>query len=78
LTDAPRTYGRIENIGGNFLMADGSVRWIAADVAEEVLAKQRGSNLAGDDAEKLRIQRPISFPYPADPREPWLDLKTDR
>jgi hypothetical protein len=75
LTEAPRTYGRIENIGGHFLMADGSVRWIAPDASVEVLARLRGSNLAGDEAERLRIKQPTSFPYPADARDPWSDLK---
>ncbi|MDB5344474.1 MAG: hypothetical protein JWP89_2851 [Schlesneria sp.] len=78
LKDTPRTYGRIENFGGPFLMADGSVRWIAPDASQEVLANLRGSNLAGDEAERLRIQRPTSFLYPADTRDPWADLKTDR
>lgn len=77
LTDAPRTYGRIENIGGNFLMADGSVRWIAPDASQEVISKLRGSNLAGDEAERLGIKRPSSFPYPADARDPWVDLPRD-
>lgn len=75
LTDIPRTYGRIENYGGQFLMADGSVRWIAPDVSEELRAKLRGANLAGDEAAKLNIQRPGSFPFPANARDPWADLR---
>jgi prepilin-type processing-associated H-X9-DG protein len=66
LTDAPRTYGRIENIGGNFLMVDGSVRWIAPDASHEVLAKLRGSNLAGDEAARTQSRssrmRPCNNP----------------
>lgn len=77
LTDTPRTYGRIENYGGQFLMVDGSVRWIAPDVSEELLAKLRGTNLAGDVAAKLKIQRPGSFPFPANARDPWADLRAE-
>lgn len=76
LTEAPGPFGRITNIGGHFLMADGSVRWIKPDVSEEVLSKLRGSNLAEDEAERLGIKRPSSFPYPADARDPWVDLKS--
>lgn len=75
LTDTPRTYGRIENYGGQFLMADGSVRWIAPDVSEELLAKLLGTNLAGNEAARLKIQRPGSFPFPANARDPWADLR---
>lgn len=76
LTEAPGPFGRITNIGGHFLMADCSVRWIAPDVSEEVLSRLRGSNLAGDEAERLQIKRPRSFPYPTDARDPWMDLKS--
>lgn len=78
LTDTPRTYGRIENYGGQFLMADGSVRWIAPDVSAELLAKLRGANLTGEEAQKLKVPRPSSFPYPADARDPWADLRGDK
>jgi len=74
LTDTPRTYGRIENNGGHFLMVDGSVRWVRPDVAEEALSKLRGLNLAGDEAKRLGIQRPASFSFPAGARDPWKDF----
>jgi hypothetical protein len=66
LIDAPRTYGRPENIGGQFLMVDGSVRWIAADVSAGVLEALRGPDLAKSAAEGLTIVRPASFPVPPD------------
>lgn len=68
LTDAPRTYGRPENFGGHFLMADISVRWIAADTSEEILSVLRGPNLAGDEAKRLNVVRPEAFPFPPDAR----------
>lgn len=67
LRNTPRTYGRLENIGGQFLMVDGSVRWISPDVSEEVFADLRGSNLTG---KQFNVIRPKSFPYPADAHYP--------
>jgi hypothetical protein len=66
LTDTPRTYGRPENIGGHFLMVDGSVRWTTPDVAAEVLEGLRGPNLAERAAAGLTIIRPTSFSVPPD------------
>lgn len=77
LKDTPRIYGSVENVGGNFLMADGSVRWITSDISEELFSNLRGSNLAGDEAERLEIKPPSSFPYPTDARNPWIDLPRD-
>jgi hypothetical protein len=66
LTTNPRTYGRPENIGGQFLMVDGTVRWIAPDVSADVLKALRGPDLAQSAAAGLTIVRPESFPVPAD------------
>jgi prepilin-type processing-associated H-X9-DG protein len=66
LNATPRTYGRPENIGGNFLMVDGSVRWINPDVSTDVLDALRGPDLAGAAAAGLTITRPKSFPVPPD------------
>src|SRR5205085_6888353 len=62
----PRTYGRPNRIGGQFLMADGSVRWISPDVSASVIDELRGADLAAAAGEGLRIIRPDSFPVPAD------------
>lgn len=77
LTDTPRTYGRIENIGGHFAMADGSVRWIGPNVSGEVLTALRGANLTGDTSKVMKIRRPNSFPYPANARTPYRDNNED-
>ncbi|MBS0263835.1 MAG: DUF1559 domain-containing protein [Planctomycetes bacterium] len=66
LTATPRTYGRPDNTGGNFLMVDGSVRFIASDISEDVLAALRGPDLAGSAVADLTITRPKSFPVPPD------------
>jgi type II secretory pathway pseudopilin PulG len=66
LTATPRTYGRPENIGGHFLMVDGTVRWIASDVSADVLEALCGPDLAGPAAAGLTITRPTSFPVPPD------------
>lgn len=71
LTETPRTYGRRENIGGHFLMVDGSVRWIAPDISKDVLSSLRGRDIAGISGHPLPIIRPNSFPFPADARDPW-------
>ncbi len=68
LTNTPRTYGRPENFGGQFVMVDTSVRWVSADVSDQVLSSLRGPNLAGAAGDNLTIVRPNSFPYPADAR----------
>ena len=69
LTNTPRTYGRIENFGGQFVMVDSSVRWISPDIDPEVLAKLRGPDLASKAGARLCIVRPESFPFPANARE---------
>jgi hypothetical protein len=66
LTATPHTYGRLENIGAHFLMVDGSVRWIAPDISDDVLEALRGPDLAGPAAAELRIRRPKAFPVPPD------------
>jgi hypothetical protein len=66
LADTPRNYGRPEGIGGNFLMVDGSVRWVSADASEEVFRPMRGRNLSYLPGKGLKIARPESFPFPAD------------
>lgn len=71
LTDTPRTYGRIENRGCHFVLVDGSVRWIGADVPEGILVALRGSNPQQDAATDLHVRRPSAFPYPANARSPW-------
>src|SRR5262245_60196770 len=70
LDAVPRTYGRPEGTGGHFLMVDESVRWISPDVSNDVLEALRGPDLAGAAAAGISIQRPASFPYPADALEP--------
>jgi hypothetical protein len=75
LTGAPRTYGRPENIGGNFLTVGGSVRWVNPDVSAEVLDQLRGPDLAGSAAAGLTITQPRSFPVPPDAlREDGIDF----
>ncbi|MBS0262945.1 MAG: DUF1559 domain-containing protein [Planctomycetes bacterium] len=71
LTATPRTYGRPDNTGGNFLMVDGSVRWIAPDIADEVYEALRGPDLAGSAGAEIKITRPQSFPVPPDAL--WTD-----
>jgi hypothetical protein len=66
LTATPRIYGRPENIGGHFLMVDGSVRWIEPDISRDVLNELRGPELAQAAAAGLEITRPNSFPVPPD------------
>jgi hypothetical protein len=61
----PRTYGR-PDIGGQFLMVDGSVRWITPDASDAVLAELRGPDLAKAAAADLRTTRPAAFPVPPD------------
>jgi len=73
LKDVPRTYGRPENIGGQFLMVDTTVRWIMPDVSADVLNKLRGPDLAQSAAAGLTIIRPESFPVPSDAL--WLDYR---
>ena len=58
-------YGR-KNDGGHFVMVDGSVRWINAQVSEVVLTALRGVNLAEEASAGLKIIRPKSFPLPPD------------
>ena len=64
LTNTPRTYGRLENYGGQFLMVDGSVRWIAPELSKGILASLNGPDLSRAAREKLEIVRPASFPFP--------------
>jgi len=70
LMNTPRTYGRPENIGGQFLMVDGSVRWITPDVSEDVFSDLRGPDIATQTGKMLDVNRPKSFPYPADAHYP--------
>src|SRR5262249_17320762 len=62
---APRTYGRA-GIGGQFVMGDGTVRWLGADVSEDVLSALGGPDLARAAGADLKIVRPKSFPVPPD------------
>jgi hypothetical protein len=66
LTDTARTYGGPENIGGQFLMVDGTVRWIAPVISADVLEALRGPDLAQSAAAGMKVIRPESFPVPAD------------
>jgi type II secretory pathway pseudopilin PulG len=66
LSTTPRTYGRPENIGGHFLMVDGTVRWVNPDVSTDVLNQLRGPDLAEAAAAGITITRPKSFPAPPD------------
>lgn len=71
LDASPRTYGRPDKTGGQFLMVDGSVRWITPDVSADVLESLRGSDLAGSAARGIVLVRPKSFPVPPDAL--WID-----
>lgn len=70
LSNTPRTYGRQENIGGQFLMVDGNVRWISPDISDEVLSDLRGADAVARTGKILNVNRPESFPYPADAHYP--------
>lgn len=66
LTDTPRTYGRLENQGGQFLIGDGSVRWVTPDVAPEILSRLRGPNLNQGGWPHMKVVRPDTFPFPTE------------
>lgn len=51
-------------------MVDGSVRWISPDISEEVLSDLRGADVAARTGKMLNVNRPESFPYPADAHYP--------
>ena len=66
VTGSPHNFGRRNNIGGQFLMVDATVRWIDPQVSEEVLNTLRGANLAEEAGAGLKIIRPKAFPLPPD------------
>jgi type II secretory pathway pseudopilin PulG len=73
-SDRP-TYGRPSRDGCLFLFVDGSVEFVTNNVSPDILNKMKGDDLSGFKDNVLNVQRPSSFPCPAN--AVWLSWRYD-
>lgn len=62
----PPTYGRSTRDGCQFLMADGSVKFVGNDASNVILQAMNGADLTRLHANELDIHIPSMFPCPGD------------